>query len=272
MIDTIIVPLDGSDFAERALAPAGALATRTGAGVIVMTSTLGGVVDEPESYLADVAARAGITGAKVSVSSDSAVQALQALAENGHPLICMTAHGRSGLGQALLGSVAEDVTRHVAAPLLLVGPAVAQDPVTPLDTAVVCTDGSEFSTAIMPLVTEWISALHLRIWIVEVLDPETRRALDKASEALVEEAQIYSLAQSLMHRDGAGVNWDVLHGERAADAIVDYASSLPASIIAMATHGRTGMARLALGSVAASVVHEARCPVLLVRPESLDAA
>jgi nucleotide-binding universal stress UspA family protein len=44
---TIIVPLDGSEFAERALAPAAALAKRTGAEIIVMTSQIGGVVVEP---------------------------------------------------------------------------------------------------------------------------------------------------------------------------------------------------------------------------------
>lgn len=79
------------------------------------------------------------------------------------------------------------------------------------------------------------------------------------------------MAQTLLHRDGGGVNWDVLHGDQAADPIVDYAAHLPASLIAMATHGRSGIARFALGSVAASIVHAAPCPVLVVRPDGLRA-
>lgn len=267
---TIVVPLDGSDFAERALLPAGALAARTGAQVVVMTSSHGGVLVEPESYLAEAAARAGIPGAKLSVSDRDAVGVLESLVTGvERPLICMTTHGRSGLGQAILGSIAEEVTRGVNVPLLLVGPAADLDVASRFDTAVVCTDGSDVAKAIEPVISEWIRAVHLRAWVVQVLDPDTRRALDEAGETLVEEGQVFSMAQALMHRDGTGINWDVLHGERAAAAIVEYASRLPASVIAMATHGRTGLARLALGSVAASVVHDAKCPVLLVRPGTL---
>jgi nucleotide-binding universal stress UspA family protein len=75
------------------------------------------------------------------------------------------------------------------------------------------------------------------------------------------------LAVSLLTRDGAGINWDVLHSDHIADAIVDYADGVPASLIAIATHGRTRLARLALGSVAAAVVHDASCPVLVLRPD-----
>jgi nucleotide-binding universal stress UspA family protein len=191
------------------------------------------------------------------------------VAETADPIVCMTTHGYSGLGQVLLGSVAEEVIGRVRSPLLLVGPSVDPDLATTFDTVVVCTDGSDDSRSIVPVASDWIRGLRLRAWVVQVLDPDVRRELEKADEALVETNAAYALAQGLIHRDGGGVNWDVLHGEDVPDAIVDYASGLPASLIAMATHGRSGLARFALGSVAASVVHSARCPVLVVRPDGL---
>ncbi|HEX6310662.1 MAG TPA: universal stress protein, partial [Acidimicrobiia bacterium] len=179
--------------------------------------------------------------------------------------------GRSGVGQALLGSVAEEAIRSVPASFLLVGPAVDPELGTRFDTVVVCTDGSDCSKAILAPASEWIRALRLRAWIVQVLDPEVRRELPDQPERVIEESGVYGTAQALMHHDGGGVNWDVLHGDSAAEPIVDYAARLPASLIAMATHGRTGVARFALGSVAASVVHAAPCPVLVVRPDGLRA-
>jgi nucleotide-binding universal stress UspA family protein len=108
MPKTIIVPLDGSDFAERALAPAAALADRTGAQVNVMTSRMAGVVVEPKHYLTDAAARAGIPDATVTVITDHfAVSGLKVVASDAaDPIVCMSTHGHSGVVQALLGSTA----------------------------------------------------------------------------------------------------------------------------------------------------------------------
>jgi nucleotide-binding universal stress UspA family protein len=270
---TIVVPLDGSEFAERALVPAAALAERTGADVTLMTSKMGGVVVEPERYLRDAAAKAGIAGANVAVISDHfAASGLRiVVADLADPIVCMSTHGHSGVIQALLGSTAEDAIRLVHAPMLLLGPNVELSLATRLDNVVVCTDGTQTSKAIVPEVSDWIRALHLRAWAVQVLDPEARLALEEAGEQeAIEFGAVHALAESLLSRDGAGINWDVLHRDDAADAIVDYVRDVRASLIAMSTHGRTGLARVALGSVTAAVVHNAPCPVLVVRPDGLS--
>jgi len=270
---TIVVPLDGSEFAERALVPAAAFAKRTGADVVLMTSQMGGVVVEPKRYLTDTAAKAGIPGANVAVISDHfAASGLRiVVADLADPIVCMSTHGHSGVIQALLGSTAEDAIRLLRAPMLLLGPNVELSLTTRLDSVVVCTDGTETSNAIVPEVSEWIGDLQLRAWVVEVLDPEVRRALEESGvEPAMEVATVYALAESLLTRNGAGVNWDVLHSDHAARAIVDYACQVRASLIAMSTHGRTGFARVALGSVTAAVVHNAPSPVLVVRPDGLS--
>jgi nucleotide-binding universal stress UspA family protein len=270
---TIIVPLDGSEFAERALAPAAELADRTGAELTLMTSRMGGVVVEPKHYLAEAAARVGMPDAEVVIISDRfVVSGLKVIvSESADPMVCMSTHGHSGLIQAMLGSNAEEAIRLLRVPMLLVGPSVERSFGPRFDSVVVCTDGTAMSRAIVPEVSRWIRDLRLRVWAVQVLDPEARRALESAGEEpAVEVAAVHALAKSLLSQDGAGINWDVLHRDDAADAIVDFARALPASMIAMATHGRGGLARLALGSVAAAVVHDAPCPVLVVRPDGLS--
>jgi nucleotide-binding universal stress UspA family protein len=269
MPKTIIVPLDGSEFAERALAPAAALAERTGVEIIVMTSQIGGVVVDPKHYLAHAATEAGISGADVIVISDrSFAGGLKVIVADAiDPLVCMSTHGHSGLVEAVLGSKAGEAIRELRAPLLLVGPKVDSDIATRTDSVVVCTDGTSASRAIVPEVSNWIRQLRLRAWVVQVLDAKARNTVDAAGEEPAVEVGAHALAESLLNRDGAGVNWDVLHSDDTVGAILDYARRLPASLIAMATHGRTGIARVALGSVAAAVVHDAPCPVLVVRPD-----
>jgi nucleotide-binding universal stress UspA family protein len=272
MPDTIIVPLDGSVFAERAVAPAAALAERTRAGVIVMTSQVGGVVVEPKHYLADVAAQAGISDADIVVIRDrSVVSGLKLIvADTADPIVCMSTHGRSGLSRGLLGSSAEQAIRDLGVPLLLVGRNVDPTITAQFRNIVVCTDGTATSQAIVRAAADWIRALQLRAWVVYVLDPSTRRSRAAAgAEPVNEFSTVNTVAESLLTPDSAGVKRDVLHRDDIADAIVDYARDVPASLIAMATHGRTGLARLALGSVTSAVVHDAPCPVLVVRPEGL---
>ena len=272
MSKTIIVPLDGSDFAEAALAPAGALARRTGARVVVTTSKLGGVLVDAEQYLTAAASRAGISNAEAVVISDrSVVRGLEEIvADVAEPVLCTSTHGRSGIAQALLGSTAEWMIRDLGVPMLLVGPHVEPAAATSFANVVVCTDGTPASRAIVPELSKWVGQLRLRVWVLQVVDPDAHLELEAAGEPpAIEFGAVHTVAEMLFSRDGAGVNWDVVHRRDVPDAIVDYARAIPASFVAMATHGRTGFHRLALGSVAASVVHTAPCPVLVVRPDGL---
>ncbi|UCC60083.1 MAG: universal stress protein [Dehalococcoidia bacterium] len=85
------------------------------------------------------------------------------------------------------------------------------------------------------------------------------------------ESQHRSEAQSYLGRitkqlgeSGLDVHADIVEGE-AAERIVEYADKQRIDLIVMATHGRSGIGRWALGSVADRVVHHSRVPVLLVR-------
>ena len=73
-------------------------------------------------------------------------------------------------------------------------------------------------------------------------------------------------ATALFRAEGIPVESESLAGRDPASALVDLATQLPAAMIAMSTHARTGWNRTALGSVAMKVVHDSPCPVLVQRP------
>jgi nucleotide-binding universal stress UspA family protein len=146
-VKTVLVPLDGSIFAEAALAPATDLAREAGATMVLLRAAEAHtlpmadpieaqvqVIREAEEYLA--AARAGVMAlgvADVEVSAwygRPAEAIVDAARYRKADLIVMSSHGRSGMGRLVLGSVAESVLRATAVPILLIRPDGA-----PLDTA-----------------------------------------------------------------------------------------------------------------------------------------
>lgn len=269
MTETIIVPLNGSAFAERALPFTAEVSRRTGAQVVLMTSRIGGVVENPERYLRDAGARAHIAGAHEIVVSDRfVIPGLEVLADEfPDPAICMSTRGHFDVGHWLFGATAAELVGHSKIPMLFVGPAVDTEAPSRFDTVLVCTDGSECADVVLSTAAEWTQALGLRPQVVQVLDPEVRLELEAAEGDVIETATVHRVADDLSKGSGVNAEWDVLHGDDAAHAIVDHANHTDASLIAMATHGRTGWERIAAGSVATSVVHRSPCPVLLVRPD-----
>jgi nucleotide-binding universal stress UspA family protein len=98
-----------------------------------------------------------------------------------------------------------------------------------------------------------------------LLTPSSIEDFQALLDAEKEETQGY-LNDVVARLKEAGVNASAEHAEGAAsDVIIGRAASLPASLVAMTTHGRSGLARAVVGSVADEVVRKAACPVLLIR-------
>lgn len=264
MTSTIVVPLDGSDFSEKALPVADLVARRLGVPLTLLTSGWGSTVDELERYLNAEATSLSGTATTVVVPDTFPATAISQTLEGRDAIVVMATHGRSGIGKAILGSVAEDVLRGTDRPLMLVGP--GGDPAAALGGGplVVSTDGSETSASVVPWAATWAKALGLQVRLVTVTRADgTPLGTEDAAEL---EARLASMADAL-RAEGLEVEVETLTGNDAASALVDLANNLPAGLLAMATHGRTGLARTALGSTAMKVVHDARCPVLVHRPE-----
>lgn len=270
---TVVVPLDGSELAERALRPACALAARLDDARVLLVSCAPDDVAVVQAHLDDRAALfAGVVDVDTRILEElePAEGILETMASAPDALLCMATHGRGGLRAAVLGSVAERVVCRSSEPLVLVGPACR----TALlagehGRLLVCSDGSAFSDAIIPAAASWTDRLRLEPWVAEVVGPDEEVALpgQPARNRQVEaaSARLDQLVARL-ETPTSTARAKVLHGTPASRSIVGFAGQLPAVLIAMATHGRTGLVRTAVGSVAAEVVRQAPCPVLVTRP------
>jgi nucleotide-binding universal stress UspA family protein len=287
MLRNILVPFDDSALAERAFASATALARAGGArlillyvrtapdGVVRTVADLegaadrlrdGGVAVEPEVYDADH----GEIGRAI----------CQAALEWQAELIVMATHGRGGLGRLLYGSVADEVLRLASVPVLLVSSHSEHSwPSGRAPRVLVPLDGSELAEATLDSAGELAEALGAELILLQVLEeppqrlrayaPRVARAHIKAEIA---DARRYleRIANRIQRADHLPAVRVVI-GSPAA-TIAETARTESCDLIAMATHGRGGLARVTLGSVATGVLHRTGIPLLLTRSAARDQA
>jgi nucleotide-binding universal stress UspA family protein len=258
----LLVPLDGTDDGMRSLPVAARLASAVNADVVLVAAELPGSAEEPSKVWLDrAAATLGPRGARTEiVSSVEVADALRAIAvDEPHTTVCMATHARPGVGYAWFGSVAEAVLRDLQAPVVLVGPRcdVGWRPGGPI---VVALDGSREALQALGTAIEWGRMLGAGITVVHVAHPlDTNLVPDTVLEAA-----------ATQHPD-ADLRTCVLRSREPEWEIVDYARGVNASLVVCSTHGRTGIRRVLMGSVAIGIVRRATCPVLVQRPDSLPA-
>lgn len=296
MIKTILVPLDGSALAERVLPYAEALAQPLGARLLLLRAAWPGgrgneewvkararLEGEAEVYLFGVSSRLaekGLTAEAVVSFDDPATGITEQIRQSGADLVVMATHGRSGLGRWVYGSVAEAVLAHCPVPLLLVRawqtedkePAIALHPrlLVPLD-------GSPFAEAALPVAERIARLLHGQVILLRAVHMPENVVGEKGTVVVYADQQLESLnaeaqrnlrdAAERLANDGSVVEheFDVRVGEP-AEAIAAAGEEHGASLVVMATHGRTGLSRLLMGSVAGAVLRQGNLPLLLVRP------
>jgi nucleotide-binding universal stress UspA family protein len=268
VFNRIIVPTDGSDYSWRAVAVGEALARQCSAElwlleVVTYANDVRRAEELTRTRLAEVplAVPANVC-ARVLERSVGATIADQATSGEGG-IVVMSTFGR-GRTEAILGSVAVDVLREMNGPVVLVGPKADTERVDHRGQLVVPVDGSHSSESTVALAAEWAIAIAARPWVVEVLDPEQVRVDDS-----VESSYAARLARDLGRTSHLDAQYEVLHDKHPGRAIGQFAESIGASLIVASTHGRTGLARLALGSTAMEIVRHAACPVVLRRPATL---
>jgi nucleotide-binding universal stress UspA family protein len=264
MLNSIVIPLDGSALSESALPVAAEVARSAGVPTELLTSGWGSTVEELQAYLSGKATTfAGATTTNVVPDTFPATAISRAVDAGG--AVVMATHGRSGIGKALLGSVAEDVIKATDRPVVLVGPSGSTGGPLQGGTMVVSTDGSATAGTIIDLAAEWATTLGMSVHVVAVCDPDGTAA-GRADLSDAQVAAAVTAAADRLRAAGLTVAEETLVGKDPARAIVDLAGRLPAAMIAMSTHARSGLARTALGSTAIKVVHDASCPVLVTKP------
>ncbi len=255
---TIVVPLDGSEFAERAV-PVATVVARQGHGgrLLLMTTRWDGDVTDASDYLAQVAD--GVTDVEVEtivIQDRPAAEAIEMVGRSAPGrTVCMTSHGRGRLRWALLGSVAEEVVATACEPIVLVGRHCKAAWPNGLQHLLMCVDGSTTTPAVEPIAVEWAKALDLEVHVAIVIHP-----LDAARpDAVLDEIA------GRFETAGLRARTNVIRSSYPAGALADLADAQGASLVAMSDHARTGAARFALGSVTIGVVALAGCPVLVAR-------
>jgi nucleotide-binding universal stress UspA family protein len=292
MMYTILVPLDGSPLAEHALPFAARLAAATSARLILSRvlplSNLQPVeadlasADEARAYLLRVGDRLTAKGHLVERTTpwgEPAAEILEQARSTQADLVVMGTHGRSGPGRWLYGSVADDVLRHALVPVVLV-PRDAAKPwsVDRTPRILVPLDGSELAEAALGPARKLAARLGSEIVLLQVIPFPPYELYPGAVAAYLEvfdpDAQVVQAHQYLT-QVAQRLRPTIKHVRIRAELgkpealICQVAVAEKADLIIMATHGRTGLARLVLGSVATATLQHAAVPLMFVRPTSL---
>lgn len=299
MFQKILVPLDGSELAERALRPACQLAQdakgellllsvpflkhafsveeSTGVATLLPHQSVDQTGGELKSYLTELCE--GHKHPDMGISTcvregDEASVIVDTAAAEDVDLIMMSTHGRTGFSRWYLGSVTERVLRSSPCPVLVV-----RDK-RPFSRILITLDGSLLSErALLPGFTlaRCFKSLVtlLQVSQPEVLDPVLVDELEAAEPGLGRQAQedynfrvqryLKTVADRHRHLIYGGVRTLVVPGP-VAEAILETIEAQRIDLVVLATHGRTGLRRWVMGSIAEKVVRHAECSAMIVRP------
>ena len=286
MYKNILVPLDGSKVAEQVIPYARLLANACGAAVTLLRVSGSGVEllfsssQSRSAYLEYTAASLQpLPINSVEKTGNPAEVIVDVAKDDADCLITMATHGVTGPGRWFLGSVASKVVQSAANPLLLIRAVENATPSEPiaLKRVIVPLDGSGLAETVLPHVMTLASKLKLQVELVRVYLPPFNAymvadgvRIDQGSaqvrKQLHEESEKYldgKVAELRANRLDA-VSAVVVEGD-AANEIIGLATNSSQTMIAMSTHGRSGIGRWVLGSVAEKVVQHSRAPVLLIR-------
>lgn len=306
MFRSILVPLDGSELAEQVLPLALSIATRAGAEITLLQvvplpteplpleGTLLSVDEQLEllqgnarEYLKDVALRLQATESgqprPMTVKRDTAVgEAAQSIVDYAAAikadLIVIATHGRSGLSRWALGSVTDRVLQLGHTPMIVVRPhstaPVAFEQLPTLDRIMVTLDGSELAELALPLATKLGRLFRSELLLfraavlpaVSYTSPDMVLLQQDLWTGAETEARTY-LQSVVRPLEATGLRVHTLTTPNSVvESIITVAETRDVDLIAMTTHGRTGLSRVVYGSVADRVIRSGVRPVLVVRP------
>ena len=271
------------------------------------TTNLGGLADvdiaNATDYLKAIASSSDLAGVNTSIEvhSGPAAMVIFNVTQSQHiDLIVMSSHGDTGLKRWILGSVAQKVARHSTIPVLVLrrGQETLTKEAHPLPYTerpfriLVPLDGSVLAKeALLPaaqliaaLAAPGLGAMHL-VWVIkpqplhggQELDPTTKEHMLQRAKKYLDSITEY-LRGSIAAQLKLTVTWSVAIDTDAASAIIRVAENGEdaegsgvfggCDIIAMATHGRGGLQRWAMGSVTERVLQGTKLPLLIVRAQN----
>lgn len=294
MIKTILVPLDGSELAEQVLPYASQLARHADAELLLLTSIQPvGIWDATatainwereerlaQDYLDAQKTRLESEAVKVRVKrqhGEAAANILQAAEEEDVSLIAISTHGRSGLGRWLFGSVADRIVQNSHVPLLMIRPDPRTAPKTVFEKVLVPLDGSEVAASVLPFVEEVARLYGASLVLYHAVAPISAYPGFETVNPQIDGKVLQEMqdqARELLSSNARDIEARGIHAtvavsiDLAVDGIIRAANETGCDLIAIGTHGRSGLGRVVLGSVANAVMRRSTLPCLLVHPSA----
>lgn len=306
MIERIIVPVDGSTLSEQAL-PFGSLMARTFSCPIeivhVIELPMYVTIADPAVTVSTDAITAYLTGLTerlplgmqtrtVVLDGRPAAELLKLAEETSGAMIVMATHGRGGLPRALLGSVADKVVRSSSGPVGLVRAADDPPPLPEKLTRIaIPLDGSELSEEALRVGIDLANRTGATLLLLRIIEPITTSPASgdmygamSMDPHMVEEiiaelkedarASLRTWAETISET-GIPVEWVMSEG-RPVTEILRHAVEHRADLILTTTHGRGGLSRIFLGSVATGLINHSPLPLIVIparaaeRPDGAD--
>jgi nucleotide-binding universal stress UspA family protein len=302
MYREILVPLDGSDEAEITLRYAVDLAAKFGAEIMLVSiseiipnvqaalyrSYLKSTTEKVERDLERQKEKETTRVWSETLSGRPADEILRYADRKKADLIILASRGASGSGPWLLGSVAAKILRAASKPILLIrnSPRGVQTTKGELfKKLLVPLDGSELAESVLPDVQSIALSCKSQIVLLHVLETPVEQTPMWLKNPVDGYPVYYDITESKRERrkslsqnylndvakklslEGCVVSTEVsaVIGS-SADKIIDYAQANSFDLIAMSTHGRSGLGRWVFGSTTDKVLHSGEIPVLVVRP------
>ena len=293
MFKRVLVPLDGSEAAEIVLPYVQEIAGRGGAQVEFVSVSEARLGDADTrhlygSYLEQLTGRVRQrlwelgAGPAVEVRGEVLIgrpadEILRYAEFTNASLIVMASRGASGEGPWLLGNIAAKVLRATGKPVVLVRASLSEPRARKqlVKRILVPLDGSLIGAAAIPFTEELAHAMNAEIVLLHSVQPvsvvatlaEVGTSLPEAAVASVKREEAAAYLDSIKNELGTKrlkASTVVCDGSP-AEQIIDYARTNAIDLIAMSSHGRTGIGRWVFGSVTDKVLHAGDLPVLVVR-------
>jgi nucleotide-binding universal stress UspA family protein len=237
------------------------------------------LMEEEKAYVARIAKQSNARGHLLEGPVAEAV--VEFVAGNGIDLVVMTTHGRGAFSRFWLGSVTDELMRRLPIPLLLVRPGEGEEEFNQAPTLrhfLIPLDGTALAEQILAPATELGRLMEADYTLLRVVPPVPAVGFEPAGlsvggftppaeDNLAVEAQAYlDRVAGRLRKEGLSVHTATAVGQPPGLAILAEARDRAMDVIAMETHGRKGLARLMLGSVADKVIRGSPLPVLVHRP------
>jgi nucleotide-binding universal stress UspA family protein len=286
MIERVLVPLDGSLLAEQILPYVRRMLYRSDSEIILVHAAVPPPVENAlliadavlaggSKYLLGMQeqfAQEGVRVKSVSRIGSAPRVILEVAEEEKATMLALATHGETGLKRLLMGSVAETMMRMSPVPVLVVRPFWSYEllpgnrekqELQPIRNILLPVAGSGLALAILAPLIEFARLFESRVVLLQVNDSGPKDDKDLLGPNQEGLAILVACARRL-EEQGVETLSLIEEGDP-VQVILKVARSQKTDLIAMATHGRSGIDRLLKGSVTEKVLHESTCPMLVVK-------